>query len=232
MIISHKHKFIYIKTFKTASSSMESFLTSFCGPDDIITETFPAARKHRAVQAQNFRVTDHPKLPKRPLWRKLIGKPERYYHQSVGYWDHMPGWQARQYIGEDIWNSYFKFSFERNPWDRQVSFFKFKHRNKDELSSFENSFKRKDKWFVDNYGLYSQAGDVAVDFLGRYENLAEDFATVLERIGLDSIQELPFVNVGEAEKNPKAYRDYYNKHTRKFVEEWYSPEIELFGYEF
>ena len=37
MIISHRYKFIFIKTHKTAGSSMEMALGPLCGPDDIIT---------------------------------------------------------------------------------------------------------------------------------------------------------------------------------------------------
>ena len=37
MIISHKHKFIFIKTRKTAGSSIEHFLSKYLGPDDICT---------------------------------------------------------------------------------------------------------------------------------------------------------------------------------------------------
>ena len=37
MIISHKHNFIFIKTRKTAGSSVELYLENFCGPDDIIS---------------------------------------------------------------------------------------------------------------------------------------------------------------------------------------------------
>ena len=36
MIISHRYKFIFIKTHKTAGSSMEMALGPLCGPDDII----------------------------------------------------------------------------------------------------------------------------------------------------------------------------------------------------
>ena len=37
MIISHKHKFIFIKTRKTAGSSIEHYLSKYLGPDDICT---------------------------------------------------------------------------------------------------------------------------------------------------------------------------------------------------
>lgn len=37
MIVSHKYKFIFIKTAKTAGTSTEIALSRICGPDDIIT---------------------------------------------------------------------------------------------------------------------------------------------------------------------------------------------------
>ena len=36
MIISHKHKFIFIKTKKTTGTSVEIFLSNICGLDDIV----------------------------------------------------------------------------------------------------------------------------------------------------------------------------------------------------
>ena len=38
MIISHKHKFIFIKTVKTAGTSIDIALSKICEPQDIITQ--------------------------------------------------------------------------------------------------------------------------------------------------------------------------------------------------
>ena len=37
MIVSHKNRFIFLKTRKTAGTSIEISLRPYCGPDDIIT---------------------------------------------------------------------------------------------------------------------------------------------------------------------------------------------------
>lgn len=47
MIVSHRHRFIFIKTFKTAGTSLEVFLSGVCGPDDVVTPISPAVEPHR-----------------------------------------------------------------------------------------------------------------------------------------------------------------------------------------
>src|SRR6266702_2276090 len=118
MIISHKHKFIFIKTVKTAGTSLEVFLSQHCEPDDVLTPFAPPIEGH---QPRNHEGSARPiseilRIPfgPRSAWRCLLARHERFYN-------HMPAWLVRLRVPSAVWNSYFKFCVERNPWDKVLS---------------------------------------------------------------------------------------------------------------
>lgn len=230
MILSHKYKFIYIKTYKTASTSMEAALSAICGPDDVITPASKALMHTRVDErAQNYRLS-HPEVPKRPLWRKLLGRPERHYHPTVGFYEHMPAWRVKAYIEPEIWESYFKFTFERNPWDRQVSWYYYKTKSKADRPSFDDFNSNKKRAWVENYDLYTLNNEPCMDFIGRYENLHEDFDIALDKIGIKGLVSLPHANKS-ADKTDD-YRKFYTQDSIEMVRSWYQPEIKLFDYHY
>ncbi len=144
----------------------------------------------------------------------------------------MPAARVRVYAGEEIWQSYFKFSFERNPWDRQVSWFHYKTKSKpaERKQGFEAFNRDRRRAFVHNWSLYAEEGAPMIDYVGRYETLEADFGHVLDRLGLTGKVELPRANVSAGRKG--SYRDYYDDRQRALVADWYAPEIAYFGYEF
>ena len=75
MIISHKYKFIFIKTYKTAGTSIEIFLSQYCADNDIVTSINPHVEPHRA---RNYKG-----LPN-PLSELLFFK-ERNIKLGIGY---------------------------------------------------------------------------------------------------------------------------------------------------
>ena len=231
MILSHEHKFIYVKTYKTGSTSVEAALSAVCGPQDVITEASEQLRGVRQKPAQNYKI-DHHEKPSRPLWKTLLARPERHYHPSIGYYEHMPAWRIKTYAGDDVWRRYFKFSFERNPWDRQVSWYNYKTKSKPAATkpSFDAFNSDRRRAFVENWSLYTVNDQVCLDFVGRYENLDADFQRVLAQIGLAGQMNLPRTNVSRA--RTASHREHYSDASQALIGHWYAPEIRHFGYAF
>jgi len=76
--------------------------------------------------------------------------------------------------------------------------------------------------------LVTKKGELAVDFVGRYETLADDFQIVRQKTGLPDI-ELPRL---QAARKVAKYVSYYTPSTRDLVAERFQRDIESFGYEF
>ena len=70
-------------------------------------------------------------------------------------------------------------------------------------------------------------GSVAVDFVGRFEKLDEDFSTVARRIGLGTRDPLPHLQAAPA----RGFAGFYTEETAAMVHERYRRDAELFGYE-
>jgi hypothetical protein len=84
---------------------------------------------------------------------------------------------------------------------------------------------------INNYDIYAIDGDVSVDFVGRYESLADDLKIALGHVGFEPTAELPRAKTTFRRGNAP-YREYYDEDTRDIVARWYAREIELLDYAF
>jgi len=135
----------------------------------------------------------------------------------------------------EVFDSYKKIAFVRNPWDRMVSNFEFKTKGTDIIArnsndSFEDFIRAQFKSKKNNQFDYicDLDGELNCDFIGRFESLAEDYLTVQEMIGIEPVA-LPTLN---ASKRAKAYQDYYTLETKVLVANYYQKDIDSFGYTF
>jgi len=109
MIISHKHRFVFIKTRKTAGTSMEIALSKYCGPDDIITPISPNDESTR--RSLGYRGPQNCEIPLSSYSRKAFLKAA-YRRRRLSFRNHSSAAFIMKYLDDEKWNSYFKFCFE------------------------------------------------------------------------------------------------------------------------
>lgn len=155
---------------------------------------------------------------------------------------HVDAVRVREHLGPAIWDSYFKFAFVRNPWDRLVSWYQmcidvrepnaFQRYVREAFPTFESfvmgaTTGRGAKTTRNQLDYVTDpTGRLIVDFVGRYENVEADFAVVATRLALAGA--LPRVNVSRHGD----YRAYYSDATRGIVAERFARDIAAFGYRF
>ena len=99
---------------------------------------------------------------------------------------------------------------------------KFKYSGRLEELRKEHKIYLQVSWITDRNGKN------LMDFVGRFENLQEDFDYVCDRIGIKR-KKLPHSNKS---KRKRDYRKYYDDETKRVVAEKFTEDIEHFGYEF
>lgn len=143
-----------------------------------------------------------------------------------------------------LFDKYFSFSFVRNPYDFLVSYYKFRmvmisgELGRTERFMYSKYSKSNFKdWIINNFyddprvithlDFLSYDSKLKVDFIGKFENLQEDFNIVCDKIGIVQHQ-LPHIN----KTKHKHYTVYYDDETREIVAKKYAKDIEYFGYDF
>lgn len=230
MIISHRHKYIFLKTRKTAGTSVELALSEFCGDRDIVTPLIDSdefTRSKRAGKsAQNYLIGHD---LERTVYTSGLERPVK----KIDYYNHLRGIRVRNRIGRDVWNSYFKFSVARNPWDCMVSAYYWRKHNMKDSSSFEEMLRSEHQITKNrNHQIYlDNKNRLIVDQVLDYANLTSELSRISTKIGTTEPLDLP-----KAKSNVRPigsrYQDYYTKETMDIVAELFAPEIELMNYRF
>ena len=212
MLISYEHKFIFVHVYNTAGASIKEALKDY------------------ASELEKFKIN-------RPS-KQINDRPNPLYDKWYTYLYHVKAKEIKKELPKEIYDNFYKFAFVRNPWDRMVSAYHSilsntrhpYHRNFKSLRNFDEFVEglvtiKKNEEIQKNFVTDSE-GKLIVDFVGRYENLEQDFYRLCTVLNVKAF--IP------PSKNPikRKYRDYYNDKTIKLIEDYLKEDIEFFGYTF
>ena len=147
-------------------------------------------------------------------------------------------WGVVKEVSAATWDTYFKFSFVRNPWDWVYSIYSFYRMGKKYTlveanvlpDTFEEFIYDLDK-YLDILGLNINQCDFIgdeLDHIGRFETINDDFKFIMEKLGMNGLK-LPHIR--QSKRNVD-YHEVYNDDMVEIVRNKFTKDIEKFGYEF
>ena len=243
-------KAAYLLIFKVAYTSIErTFFESDSQRKDY--DQWIQERKEKGLSiSRPLHVVSHKSISDPfPLNNiKNIGNKEgwRIIGRNMG-----EGFEQKNITLDEV-NSYFVFTFVRNPFSRFVSFFnnlyfsqngKYHVLNKmrfnfwaHEVSSFSELVYKTSKLADCHLNAHAfpqhlvtdsfQSSGGKIDFIGKFETLKQDFEPLKQRFGL-----LPLEHENKSEGEHEDWRDYYTPKTAKMIYQRYRKDFEMLGYE-
>lgn len=217
VLVCHEHRFIYMKTKKTASTSIESYFARYCSenPEQAVLEFGPEDINPKGI----------------------VGARGSRHAKNARWHGHMSAIDAARQLGPRKWFSYFRFTSIRNPFSKCLSMFFFRNRGDERLPdmAFEEVRKEFHAWMAadnlvrDRY-VYRIGGIVMAQDYIRYERLTEDMVRICDRMGLQYDSDfLPRFKT-DGVKPDRHFSEYYDKATEALVNQRFGWEMRRFGY--
>jgi hypothetical protein len=217
MLLSIKYNFLFVHIAKTGGTSVRSALQPLRWRDPWYYPMFLCSRLSH--------LSGHRIGTKFPRHSRIVA--------------------AKELLPETFFNDLYKFAIVRNPWDLQVSSYHHIRRERPHLIEHIEDFDHFIRWKLDPQRAYQYhvdtsiqsqldylidlQGNILVNFIGHYENLAEDFKEITRQIKVDGIS-LPHKR--KATNRSKDFRSYYTDDLAELVANHFKRDIEAFGYRF
>ncbi len=161
MLISHKYKFIFIKTKKTAGTSIEIELSKNMDIDDIVTPIKPSFDGHQ---------------------------PRNFIYKGYKLNNHISAQNLYKVLPRYIFESYYKFCVEREPVDKCISDYSMLknspyHNHYTKFLKW-NEYVNAKNFPIDADKYTNKINKLMVDKIIKYENLNNEIYDILERLGI------------------------------------------------
>ena len=205
MIVCEEPAFVFVHVFKTAGTSIKRALRRYA---------MPAWQEYANSVLKRVGVSQ-------------FGPPS--------YPDHQLACELIDQIGLEAFERYFSFAFVRNPWDWELSHYKFilrlkrhpQHQEVSQLSDFTDYVRwRCDGRFQLQQDFITLDDEIIVDFVGRFENLEADFHLVCQQIGIQP----KLAKLNATRKTD--YREHYDDKSAELIRQTYLCDVIRFGYQF
>jgi Sulfotransferase family len=200
MISFHK-RFLFVHIPKTAGNSIQSVLRDYSEDELVALRKEQDGIERFGLRNPKYKIKKHSKLS-----------------------------EYRDALGDEQFRNLYKFSCVRNPWDRMVSY-------------YFTPTQRPETWNAKKFSrIISKAVSIAdylrlneneedpfanVDYIMRFENLADDFRAVCNRLGI------PPATLPQYNRSTRGhYSKYYDDELCELVRRRFAAEIERFGYTF
>ncbi len=239
MIASYSHNFIFLKTRKSAGTSVEIVLSAWCRDNDICTYITPEDEILRLAfggSARNF--TADLTLERSYVSAAREGNVATMYsllpelERRSQFYNHMPAAAVKRLL-PDLWHRAFKFAVERHPYEKAVSraWWDVSRIHGGNPKTFAIALDQviEERRFLDT-DIYLVNGQLAVDKLIKYDELWEKLAEFAEQWGVQMPPDPPQAKSTFRGDRRSAFETLSDAQKRKIYEAARF-EFELLGFE-
>jgi hypothetical protein len=235
MLISHQHKFIFLKTQKTAGTSLEIALSAFLSKQDVITplsRKWPWPSEDESTRRElglpgpsNCLAPLHAYRPE-DAWN-LISKGKL----KKNFYNHMPAQEIKRKVTDQIWDEYIKISVERNPFDRAISTYYWRTRKLKTRPCVNEYIQICSPEYLTNWNIYTINNDVIADTMLRYERLHDDLAALTKTLNFKTPIRLPPKQTkGQFRQDKRPWQDVLDDKSIQRIRSICHREISKFNY--
>src|SRR5262245_60116605 len=148
------------------------------------------------------------------------------------FYNHMPAREVKQRVPADVWDGYYKFCVERNPWDKVLSHYNM-HAAREGGGLSLDEYLARGRFPINDFRYMDRSrSKITVDRIVRYENLLVELGEVLAQLKIAFEGTLGVAAKSEYRVDRRRYQEVFNDQQRRIVEKAFAREIELHGYRF